>query len=121
MSSSVGDNKTVHLSIQQVIKDFDGFKAVNDVSLDIYQGEIFALLGASGCGKSTLLRMLAGFEAPSAGDIVLDGQSMLGVPPHERPVNMMFQSYALFPHMSVAQNIAFGLKQDGHFLACLKC
>ncbi|NRA41077.1 MAG: polyamine ABC transporter ATP-binding protein [Pseudomonadales bacterium] len=113
MSSSVGDNKTVHLSIQQVVKDFDGFKAVNDVSLDIYQGEIFALLGASGCGKSTLLRMLAGFEAPSAGDIVLDGQSMLGVPPHERPVNMMFQSYALFPHMSVAQNIAFGLKQDG--------
>ena len=111
-SSFADDKKNVHLSISQVVKDFDGFKAVNDVSLDIYQGEIFALLGASGCGKSTLLRMLAGFEKPTSGDIILDGQSMLDVPPYERPVNMMFQSYALFPHMTVEQNIAFGLKHD---------
>ena len=83
------------------------------MSLDIYQGEFFALLGPSGCGKTTLLRMLAGFETPDAGRILLDGEDIAGVPPHRRPVNMMFQSYALFPHLTVAGNVAFGLKQDG--------
>ncbi|WP_026957551.1 putrescine ABC transporter ATP-binding subunit PotG [Aliagarivorans taiwanensis] len=100
------------LQINSLSKDFDGVVAVDQVSLTIDKGEIFALLGASGCGKSTLLRMLAGFERPSSGQILLDGQELINVPPHQRPVNMMFQSYALFPHMSVEQNIAFGLKQD---------
>ncbi|MDU7805056.1 MAG: ATP-binding cassette domain-containing protein, partial [Serratia marcescens] len=100
------------LEIRNLTKTFDGQNAVEDVSLTIYKGEIFALLGPSGCGKSTLLRMLAGFEQPSEGQIVLDGQDMSHVPPYQRPINMMFQSYALFPHMSVEQNIAFGLKQD---------
>ena len=102
-----------YLSIQNVRKEFDGFVAVDDVNLQIRKGEIFALLGGSGSGKSTLLRCLAGFEVPTKGRIVLDGQLMNELPPYERPINMMFQSYALFPHMSVAQNIAFGLKQDG--------
>jgi len=102
-----------YLRIENMRKDFDGFVAVDDVSLSIRRGEIFALLGASGCGKSTLLRLLAGFERPSAGRIELDGQDLAGMPPYERPVNMMFQSYALFPHMSAADNIAFGLRQDG--------
>ncbi len=102
-----------YLRIDSLRKDFDGIVAVDGVSLSIRKGEIFALLGASGCGKSTLLRMLAGFERPSAGRIELDGADLAAMPPFERPVNMMFQSYALFPHMSVAQNIAFGLKQDG--------
>ena len=101
------------LQIQDVVKDFNGFKAVNQVSLDIAQGEIFALLGSSGCGKSTLLRMLAGFETPTAGRIVLNGQDLAGLPPYQRPMNMMFQSYALFPHLSVWQNIAFGLQREG--------
>jgi putrescine transport system ATP-binding protein len=96
-----------------VRKEFDGFVAVDDVSLTIRQGEIFALLGASGCGKSTLLRVLAGFERPTRGRVVLDGQDITELPPYERPINMMFQSYALFPHMSVEQNVAFGLRQDG--------
>ena len=87
--------------------------AVNDVSLDIYQREFFALLGPSGCGKTTLLRMLAGFETPTSGRIVLDGKDLAGLPPYERPINMMFQSYALFPHLTVWENIAFGLKRDG--------
>lgn len=100
------------LEIRNLTKSFDGQHAVDDVSLTIYKGEIFALLGASGCGKSTLLRMLAGFEQPSAGQIVLDGVDLSSVPPYQRPINMMFQSYALFPHMTVEQNIAFGLKQD---------
>ncbi|MDR3433098.1 MAG: putrescine ABC transporter ATP-binding subunit PotG [Rouxiella aceris] len=100
------------LEIRNLSKSFDGQLAVDDVNLTIYKGEIFALLGASGCGKSTLLRMLAGFEAPSRGQIVLDGQDLSHVPPYQRPINMMFQSYALFPHMTVEQNIAFGLKQD---------
>lgn len=100
------------LEIRNLSKTFDGQLAVDDVNLTIYKGEIFALLGASGCGKSTLLRMLAGFEMPSSGQIVLDGQDLAHVPPYQRPINMMFQSYALFPHMSVEQNIAFGLKQD---------
>jgi putrescine transport system ATP-binding protein len=100
------------LEIRNLTKSFDGQHAVDDVSLTIYKGEIFALLGASGCGKSTLLRMLAGFEQPTAGQIMLDGVDLARVPPYQRPINMMFQSYALFPHMTVEQNIAFGLKQD---------
>jgi putrescine transport system ATP-binding protein len=87
--------------------------AVDQLSLDIYQGEFFALLGPSGCGKSTLLRLLAGFETPEEGRVLLDGVDLTGVPPHRRPVNMMFQSYALFPHLTVEGNVAFGLKQDG--------
>ena len=101
------------LQIQDIVKDFNGFKAVDRVSLDIAKGEIFALLGASGCGKSTLLRMLAGFETPTSGRIILNGQDLAGLPPYQRPMNMMFQSYALFPHLSVWQNIAFGLKREG--------
>ena len=101
------------ISIKNVTKRFGDFTAVDNLSLDIYHREFFALLGASGCGKSTLLRMLAGFEQPTLGEIVLDGTDMAGTPPYRRPVNMMFQSYALFPHMTVEKNIAFGLKQDG--------
>ncbi|NBB16219.1 polyamine ABC transporter ATP-binding protein [Caulobacter sp. SLTY] len=96
-----------------VSKRFGDHTAVNDVSLDIYPGEFFALLGPSGCGKTTLMRMLAGFETPDAGRITLGGEDLAGIPPHRRPVNMMFQSYALFPHLSVEQNVAFGLKQEG--------
>jgi putrescine transport system ATP-binding protein len=102
-----------YISFENVTKKFGDFTAVNDLSLVIYEREFFALLGASGCGKSTLLRMLAGFDDPSAGRIMLDGQDMKGIPPYRRPVNMMFQSYALFPHMTVEKNIAFGLKQEG--------
>src|ERR1700682_3355585 len=101
-----------YVQVDHVTKSFGDFKAVDDVSLKIYKGEIFCLLGASGCGKTTLLRILGGFETPSAGKIYIDGEDMTGVPPYERPVNMMFQSYALFPHRSVEQNVAFGLKQD---------
>jgi putrescine transport system ATP-binding protein len=103
-----------YLRIDGVRKAFDDVVAVDDVSLDVRQGEIFALLGASGCGKSTLLRVLAGFERPTRGQVWLDGQDLTPLPPYERPVNMMFQSYALFPHMTVEQNIAFGLRQDRH-------
>ena len=101
-----------YIRIEKVTKKFGDFVAVDEVSLKIYQGEIFCLLGASGCGKTTLLRMLAGFEEPTAGKIWIDGADMAGIPPYKRPVNMMFQSYALFPHMTVEQNVAFGLKQD---------
>ena len=101
------------IEFDAVTKRFGAETAVETLSLSIYEREFFALLGPSGCGKSTLLRMLAGFEEPSAGDIRLAGVSLKGVPPHKRPLNMMFQSYALFPHMSVEKNIAFGLKQDG--------
>lgn len=101
------------LRIESVVKDFGDFRAVDQVSLDIAKGEIFALLGSSGCGKSTLLRMLAGFENPTSGRIVLNGVDLAGMPPYERPVNMMFQSYALFPHLTVWDNIAFGLRRDG--------
>jgi len=100
------------LRIESVSKDFGEFRAVDQVSLDVARGEIFALLGSSGCGKSTLLRMLAGFELPSSGRIVLNGVDLAGMPPYERPVNMMFQSYALFPHLTVWDNIAFGLRRD---------
>src|SRR5262245_27175024 len=96
-----------------VSKRFGAFTAVDQVTLDIYAGEFFALLGPSGCGKTTLLRMLAGFETPSEGRVVLGGEDLSNVPPYRRPVNMMFQSYALFPHLTVAGNIAFGLRQDG--------
>jgi putrescine transport system ATP-binding protein len=101
------------LEIRGVSKKFGEFIAVNNVDLDIYQGELFCLLGGSGCGKTTLLRMLAGFEKPSSGQILIDGQDMSEVPPYKRPTNMMFQNYALFPHMTVEKNIAFGLEQDG--------
>ena len=104
--------KEVLIKIERVTKKFDETIAVDDVSLTINKGEIFALLGGSGSGKSTLLRMLAGFERPTEGRIILDGVDITDMPPYERPINMMFQSYALFPHMSVADNIAFGLKQD---------
>jgi len=101
------------LQIQHIVKKFDDVFAVDDVSLDIAKGEIFALLGSSGCGKSTLLRMLAGFEQPTSGQILLAGQDIVGLAPYERPINMMFQSYALFPHLTVWENVAFGLKRDG--------
>ena len=101
-----------YVRIERVTKKFVDFVAVDDVTLDIFKKEIFCLLGASGCGKTTLLRMLAGFERPTAGRIFIDGVDMTALPPYERPVNMMFQSYALFPHMTVEQNVAFGLKQD---------
>ena len=101
------------IRLRGVTKQFGSFTAVNNVDLEIYRGELFSLLGGSGCGKTTLLRMLAGFESPTSGSIEIDGVSMNDVPPYERPVNMMFQSYALFPHMTVHQNIAYGLKRDG--------
>ncbi|PXW98115.1 spermidine/putrescine ABC transporter ATP-binding subunit [Sphaerotilus hippei] len=101
------------LRIESVVKEFGDFRAVDQVSLNVAKGEIFALLGSSGCGKSTLLRMLAGFETPTSGRIVLNGADLAGKPPYERPVNMMFQSYALFPHLTVWDNIAFGLRRDG--------
>ncbi|NLQ17120.1 ABC transporter ATP-binding protein [Marinomonas sp. M1K-6] len=99
--------------IEQIHKNFGDFAAVNNVSLDIYKNELFCLLGGSGSGKSTLLRMLAGFETPTSGRIIIDGVDMSNVPPWERPVNMMFQSYALFPHLTVEGNVAFGLKREG--------
>jgi putrescine transport system ATP-binding protein len=102
-----------YLRIERVTKKFGDFIAVDNVSLNIYKKELFCLLGGSGCGKTTLLRMLAGFEEPTSGKIFIDGVDMTDIPSYERPVNMMFQSYALFPHMTVEQNVAFGLKQDG--------
>src|SRR5437762_7436460 len=101
------------LRIASVTKRFGGFTAIDDLSLDINAGEFFALLGPSGCGKTTLLRMLAGLESPDSGHILLDGADIAQVPPHLRPVNMMFQSYALFPHLDVAGNVAYGLKREG--------
>jgi putrescine transport system ATP-binding protein len=101
------------LQIKRVVKKFDDVFAVDEVTLDVQKGEIFALLGSSGCGKSTLLRMLAGFEMPTSGQILLAGQDIVGLAPYERPINMMFQSYALFPHLTVWDNIAFGLRRDG--------
>src|SRR5947209_11957399 len=101
------------VSFDRVTKRFGDFTAVEGLSLDIHEREFFALLGPSGCGKTTLLRLLAGFEAPDTGSVTLAGEDLAGIPPYRRPVNMMFQSYALFPHMTVAGNVAFGLKQDG--------
>ncbi len=99
--------------IEGLTKRFGAITAVDGVDLEIRRGELFALLGGSGCGKTTLLRMLAGFEVPDGGRILIDGQDMTGVPPHLRPVNMMFQSYALFPHMDVAANVGYGLRREG--------
>ena len=109
----MSNETTPFLRIQEVEKKFGDFVAVDKISIDIQQGDIFALLGSSGCGKSTLLRMLAGFETPTSGKILLAGQDISKVPPFERPINMMFQSYALFPHLNVWDNIAFGLRRDG--------
>lgn len=107
-------DKQVLLRVDGLTKIYDGHvKAVDNVSLTVTKGEIFGLLGGSGCGKSTLLRMLAGFETPTQGKIFLEDQDITNLPPYERPINMMFQSYALFPHLSVWENIAFGLKRDG--------
>ena len=106
------DRAREYVRIENVTKRFGDFVAVDNVSLSVLKGEIFCLLGGSGCGKTTLLRMLAGFESPSSGKIFIDGQDMADIPPYERPVNMMFQSYALFPHMTVTQNVAFGLQQE---------
>jgi putrescine transport system ATP-binding protein len=109
----MASDEAAFLRIEDVVKDFGGGSvAVNHVSVDIAKGEIFALLGSSGCGKTTLLRMLAGFETPTSGRIILDGKDLAGLPPYARPLNMMFQSYALFPHLTVWDNIAFGLRRD---------
>lgn len=101
------------IQFKNVTKRFGDFTAVDDLTIDIFEREFFALLGPSGCGKTTLMRMLAGFESPTEGSILLGGQDIVAVPPNKRPVNMMFQSYALFPHLTVWDNIAFGLRRDG--------
>jgi len=101
------------ISIRTVSKEFGGVKAVNEVDLEIRRGEFFSLLGPSGCGKTTLLRMLAGFEAPTRGEIFIDEQAVSAIPPHRRPVNMVFQNYAIFPHLDVRGNIAFGMRKSG--------
>ncbi|MCI4076730.1 ATP-binding cassette domain-containing protein, partial [Klebsiella pneumoniae] len=112
MTATTASSTKPYLQIQGLVKKFGDNYAVDNIDLDIYQHEIFALLGSSGSGKSTLLRMLAGMENPNQGKIILDGQDITKLAPYDRPINMMFQSYALFPHMTVEQNIAFGLKQD---------
>ncbi len=101
------------IQLAGVSKQYGDVRAVDDVTLELEPGEFFALLGPSGCGKTSLMRLVAGFETPDAGRVLIDGRDMQGVPPYRRPVNMMFQSYALFPHMSVERNIAFGLVQQG--------
>lgn len=101
------------IRFENITKTFGDYTAIDNLTLDIYEREFFSLLGPSGCGKTTLMRMLAGFETPDAGRILLDGQDITAVPPHLRPINMMFQSYALFPHLSVASNIAYGLRREG--------
>ncbi|MCP4822681.1 MAG: ATP-binding cassette domain-containing protein, partial [Shimia sp.] len=100
------------IQFQNVTKRFGDFTAIDDLTVDIFEKEFFALLGPSGCGKTTMMRMLAGFETPTEGQILLAGQDIGAVPPNKRAVNMMFQSYALFPHLSIWENIAFGLKRD---------
>ena len=112
-SSKGAGSRKDFIRIRDVSKHFGDFVAVDDVSLDIGKGELFSILGGSGCGKTTLLRMLAGFEIPTAGTIEIDGHDVTNLPPYERPVNMMFQSYAVFPHMNVEKNIAYGLVKDG--------
>jgi putrescine transport system ATP-binding protein len=111
--AEASSNEPGFLRIDTLTKKFGDVAAVDGVSIDIRKGEIFALLGASGCGKSTLLRMLAGFETPTSGRITLEGDDITRLPPYERPINMMFQSYALFPHLTVSENVAFGLQRDG--------
>jgi spermidine/putrescine ABC transporter ATP-binding subunit len=106
-------SETGIISIRGVSKLFGSVRAVDSVDLDIVRGEFFSILGPSGCGKTTLLRMLAGFEAPAEGEIYIDGQAMSAIPPHHRPVNMVFQNYAIFPHLDVRKNIAFGLRKSG--------
>jgi putrescine transport system ATP-binding protein len=101
------------VEFRNVVKRFGPVTAIGELSLSLYPREFFALLGPSGCGKTTLMRMLAGFERPDAGEILLDGVDITAVPPHQRPVNMMFQSYALFPHLSIAENVGYGLKREG--------
>src|SRR5271165_2693116 len=108
----IADQPADFVQVVDVIKKFGDATAVDHVSLSIRKKELFALLGSSGCGKSTLLRMVAGLETPDAGRIIVDGQDITQLPPYERPVNMMFQSYALFPHMTVEGNVAYGLKRD---------
>jgi len=110
--SATEEASETYIQLRGITKKFDAINAVDNVDLNIRKGEIFALLGASGCGKTTLLRLLAGFEIPTDGRITIDGDDMQSIQPYNRPVNMMFQSYALFPHMNVTKNIAFGLKQD---------
>jgi putrescine transport system ATP-binding protein len=110
---AVQPDKVGYLVTEKLVKRFDEAIAVDEVSLSIGQGEIFALLGSSGCGKSTLLRMLAGFESPTSGRILLGGQDVAKLAPYDRPINMMFQSYALFPHLDIWENVAFGLKREG--------
>ena len=114
-------DRPAFMQIEDVVKDFGGGAvAVNHVSIDIAQGEIFALLGSSGCGKTTLLRIIAGFEQPTSGRVLLEGKDIGGLAPYERPFNMMFQSYALFPHLTVWDNIAFGLRRDGMAKGAIK-
>ncbi len=107
------DDRPAALILEGVTRRFGATVAVDAVDLTVRSGELFSLLGASGCGKTTLLRMIAGFEIPNSGRVLIDGQDVTHAPPYERPVNMVFQSYALFPHMTVAQNVAYGLKQTG--------
>src|ERR1700710_3318765 len=112
--NAVTDDATENfVQVVDVVKKFGETVAVKGVNLSVKKGELFALLGSSGCGKSTLLRMLAGLESVTSGQIVIDGEDLASMPPYRRPVNMMFQSYALFPHMTVESNVAFGLKQEG--------
>lgn len=111
--TSESDDAGAFIDVQNVSKNFGDFVAVDSVNLQIKRGELFSILGGSGCGKTTLLRMLAGFEEPTSGRIFLDGTDITALPPYERPVNMMFQSYAIFPHMTVQENVAYGLKRDG--------
>ena len=106
------EQKTPIIQIRNVSKRFGKVTAVDNVSLDILSGEFFVLLGPSGCGKTTLLRMIAGFELPTEGQILIDGQDMANVPPNKRPVNMVFQSYAVFPHMSVTDNVGYGMRSS---------
>lgn len=106
-------NLDPYIQIEEVTKTYNDITPLKNISLSIYKGELFSLLGKSGCGKTTLLRILAGFEKPTSGKILIDGVDVTNFPPYKRPVNMVFQSYALFPHMTVEQNIAFGLKQEG--------
>src|SRR3954469_9085795 len=101
------------ISLRRIAKSFGPVRAVDDISFEIHRGEFFSLLGPSGCGKTTLLRMLAGFEQPSEGELLIDGQQMAGVPAYARPTNMVFQNYAIFPHLNVHENIAFGLRKRG--------